>query len=162
MSFDNFAKFGDLFQRVPYYGSAYGDRLEREEREKKYGKQVVVNVNINSTPTNESFGRPVREDIESPRTYNQKIFKLAKELRERELKVQVLKNFLNFENVYDKANSAIEDRYIVGDIFQIAKDIKHFKETMINDEQIIKQIVLFYDLNDSLDDVKDEYLKYVI
>ena len=33
---------------------------------------------------------------------------------------------------------------------------------MINDEQIIKQIVLFYDLNDTLDDVKKEYLKYVI
>jgi hypothetical protein len=84
-------------------------------------------VNITSPTVNQPFVKPEIECIESPRTYNQKIFKLAKELRERELKVLVLKNFLNFENVYDKANSAIEDGYINGDIFPLANNIKHFK-----------------------------------
>lgn len=99
--------------------------------------------------------------ISQPLSYNQKVFELAKELRTEELKKQIYNVEYIISNVYSKAESAIQDRFIIHkDMFSLAQDIEYFKNSVVDDTKLIHNIILQADLHEELHIIKQEYLKY--
>ena len=94
---------------------------------------------------------------------NDKLYTLAKEIRLEELKKEIfLDEYIIIGNVYSKAESALEDRYIsnIG-VYELANNILEFKK-FVDDNKLIHQIVLELELEHRIHEIKPEYLKFIL
>lgn len=120
--------------------------IEEEQKKAEYQKEIFESI----------YG-----GIKQPLNYNQKVFELAKEHKREELKQKMYINEYFIDNVYSKAESAIQDKFIVHkSVFSLAQDIEYFKNTVVDENKLIHQILLEAELNGNLNDFKSEYLKY--
>ena len=68
----------------------------------------------------------------------------------------------NIGNVYSKAESALEDRYISNiSVYELANNILEFKK-FVDDNKLIRQIVLELELEHRIHEIKPEYLKFIL
>ena len=94
---------------------------------------------------------------------NDKLYTLAKEIRLEELKKEIfLDEYIIIGNVYSKAESALEDRYIsnIG-VYELANNILEFKK-FVDDNKLIRQIVLELELEHRIHEMNPEYLKFIL
>lgn len=100
-----------------------------------------------------------------PINYNQKIYNFTIEQRTEELKNMLFKNKQKVENVYTKAESAFEEGYIRKveglNLFKIAKDIQYFKDNIIEDTHLIRNIIINLELENHLDMLEEDILEFI-
>lgn len=102
------------------------------------------------------------DKITKPKSFNEKLNDLAKESLIEDLKKIILKDGYKEESLIVKIRNAIDNGFIRTNgksILDIHKDILNFK-TFFNVYYIISEIILEKELDDSLDEIKEEYLIY--
>lgn len=77
------------------------------------------------------------------------------------LKQKIYNTPYYIDNVYTKAQSAIEDKFIIHkDMFSLAQDIEYLKKSVVDENKLIQQIILEAELDGDLKSIETEYLKY--
>ena len=103
-----------------------------------------------------------QERIYKPASHNDKVFTLAKEVRTQELKKEMYVDEFYIENVFTKAERAIEDRYIVNiSVYDLALEILNLMK-YTDDSKLMRTIVVEADIDDRLHEIKKQYHKYNI
>ena len=72
------------------------------------------------------------------------------------------KDMFYIENVYTKAERAIEDRYVTSlSVYELAQEIINLIQ-FVDDNKIMRTIVVEADIDDRLYEIKSEYHKFNI
>lgn len=115
-----------------------------------------------STPQKTDTHNYFQERVYKPQSHNDKVFTLAKEVRTQELKQKMYKDMFYIENVYTKAERAIEDRYVTSlSVYELAQEIINLIQ-FVDDNKIMRTIVVEADIDDRLYEIKSEYHKFNI